>query len=187
MAKLTNQQYRNLKDKLSAYTNFSFKKPPMRKNKDGKKVAKDFTPQQKSAITRASNKYIDNIKTEKKGSSTFIPYKKTKKGTRDLYKGVEGKRTNKGIFIPEKNAEIKTVTVRKGKKARKKKILITTPRKSQFDIYFPFNKYILGSLELIEIFVDELQTKLDPTFVSWSFGGTASKKKYMTLKFLICI
>ncbi len=85
------QDYRALKKELNKYHKFSFPMP---------RKGKDFTPQQKTAITKQFNKLRGILENEK--NTTYIKYTKGKK-----YSGADGLRTNKGVIIQAPDATIK--------------------------------------------------------------------------------
>lgn len=126
--------YRDLKKLLNPYHKFSFPTP---------RKGKDFTPQQKSAITRLYRKLqgvlenIDNV--------TFIRYKKGKGN----YRGVDGLRTSKGIFIAEKDVKIKY-------NKKLKKYSSTYKVKKYFFSDFTFPPDIYNNTDFIEMWVDYL-------------------------------
>lgn len=150
--------YRAAKKVLNKYFNFTFKTP---------RKGKDFTPQQKSAITRKLEKIshlLDQSGNVEKGLS-FIPYPKNSK-----LPGVDAIRTNKGIFYKLPGAKAKH-----DKKGKYKIVVEIGERK---DIFFPFPPSVAGSIERIKAYVEELKKKYDPEVIRWSTTGRRESNLY---------
>lgn len=135
--------YRRIKAFLNPYVKFSFPSP---------RGKKDFTPQQKSAITRQLNKYGKMITKVKSGEASFV---KTKiPGTL---------RSNRGSFLPYPKVEIKK-RGRKGKKIR----LIEVRKGKRREIYIPFDKKTINDLDAIQALVEHWRTRLKPDYIRWA-------------------
>lgn len=156
--KIKTTDYRHLKKVLNRYYYFSFGTP---------RKGKDFSPQQKSAITRKLQKIshlIDN-QGEVEHGLTFIPYPKNSK-----LPGVDAIRTNKGLFYKLPGA--KAVRDKKGKY----KIIVKVGQRK--DIFFPFPKHVANSLERIKEFVEALRKKYKPEVIRWSTTGRRESNLY---------
>ena len=135
--------YRRLKKMLNPYVKFSFKTP---------RGGEDFTPQQKSAITRQLNKYGKMITKVKSGEASFI---KTKiPGTLN---------SNRGSFLPYPKVEIK----KRGRKGKKIK-LIEVRKGSRREVYIPFDKKTINDLDAIQVLVEKWRAKLKPDYIRWA-------------------
>lgn len=150
--------YRAAKKVLNQYFNFSFKTP---------RKGKDFTPQQKAAITRKLEKLsglIDKNGNLEKGLS-FIKYPEHSK-----LPGVDAIRTNKGLFYKLPGA--KAVRDKKGKY----KIVVKVGQRK--DIFFPFPPSVAGSIERIKDYVEQLKKKHNPEVIRWSTTGRRESNLY---------
>lgn len=130
------------------------------------RAGKDFTPQQKSAITRKYNKLRGVLDSEEK--NTFIRFKKGMK-----YSGIEGLRTDKGVIVNVPNAKIET------DKDTGKHVVVTKAKKFIIkDYYFP--KSILISTIRIQKFVDYLRAKYGKKLyeIMWLRYGTRASNRY---------
>lgn len=135
--------YRRLKKILNPYVKFSFKTP---------RRGEDFTPQQKSAITRQFNKYGKMIIKVKSGEASFV---KTKiPGTL---------RSNKGSFLPYPKVEIK-----KRGRAGKKIKLIEVRKGRRREVYIPFDKKTINDLDAIQALVEQWRRRLKPDYIRWA-------------------
>lgn len=135
----------------------------------------DFTPAQKSAITRAYNKYFGQIALVNDGIKSFIPYPK-KKNKRNLLKNVDGIRTNKGIFYKYPGAKPQ-VKVEDGKKITR----IVIRYKKLREIFIPFPLHIMHSMELILDFVELMLRKYSynpPDYILWSVYGNRGAENF---------
>lgn len=146
--------YRELKKRLSKIHNFSFNLPP--KNKK-------LLPQQKSAITRAAKKYLDPLKRVDDQKYSFIA---KKKGV-NMDKIPHTIKTNKGVFYPKPGAEIVFNKV----KGKKKQASIILKYKSIRERYFPFPLEIRGNFELMSMYVDALREQYKPDYIMWAIYG----------------
>jgi len=142
--------YRRAKIMLNKVHNFSFKMP---------RKGKDFTPQQKSAITRKFNQYADLIKATANEKASFISTKKFKKSE---VENIEGIKTNKGIFFKYPNAEIKK---------DKNQIIVKTSFGKRREIYLPFPKTTAKFMDRITAFVERNSKQYAPDYVRWSVNG----------------
>lgn len=147
--------YRDMKLLLNSYHKFSFPMP---------KKGRDFTPQQKSAITRKYREYVDLINAVKKDEMTFLKYKKHSK-----LKGVDGIRTSKGVFYKYPGAEIHTV---------KNKPVVVIKYKKLREVFVPFPENIVFDIDAIKIFADIIVPLLKPDYVMWSVNGFRGIQKY---------
>lgn len=151
--------YRLLKKYLNQYHEFSFKMP---------RKGKDFTPQQKAAITRKYNQIGRAIKAERTERASFIPYPKGSK-----LPHIEGIKTNKGIFYKTPGAKAKVV-----KKGKKKQYIIQVEFGKRKDIFYPFPPHVINDPDQIKEFVRELVKKYKPKTVHLSVYGWRTKPRY---------
>jgi hypothetical protein len=161
---MTNQEYRRLYKGLRAFFDFSFKLPY---------YTKEFTPQQKAAITRKFSRvspYIDDNFKVKTDEVTFLKYPK-----RSRLPGVDGVRTNKGIIYKWPKAQVKKSKVEKNQwrvivrpKVRKGAMLM----EKRVDIFIPFPKKILHDIKAIELFVRQIKEKYAPVGIQWGYEGS---------------
>lgn len=146
------KDYRALKKFLNKYHKFSFEMP--RKNKD-------FSPQQKSAITKQLNKVKKLNDSVVKETAGFLPLsKKELKNLPENFDYLE--KTNKGVFTKFANPE-KTKD-KKGNLTFKTKIGVRVEK------FFPFPTD-LNTMEKIRIYVNKLIKKYKPDYVRWSVKG----------------
>lgn len=163
----TESSYRALKKKLNKYHKFTFDLPPK---------GKQLTPQQKSAITRIANKlenYIYRVSTEK---ASYIPKPKGY----SLKEIPQALHTNKGIFYPSPGAQL----VLKKPRGKKKKTLHFEVRfKQLIEKYFPFPVRVLGNMEKIQLYVDQLIKKYKPEYVMWAVNTFQGRVRYSPERF----
>jgi len=152
--------YRALKKRLNGYHKFSFNLPPK-----GKKL----TPQQKSAITRQAQKILPTIKRVEKDKASFI---KKPKGV-SLKNLPQELKTNKGIFYPTPGAKLEIK-----KKGKRLKSQLVIKYKKLYEKYFQFPQDILGNMELIEIFVADLEKKFKPEYIMMAINAFMGKVRY---------
>lgn len=160
MTKIKNTfNYRLIKKYLSKYFHFSFRAKPN----------KDFTPQQKSAITRKYLKiipYIDNNFNPNTEEVTFLKYPK---GSR--LPGVDGVRVDTGLFYKWPQAKLA-----RSKKEKNKWLVVVNPKikrgqqliQKRRDVFFPFPKSIRDDILKIKRYVDVLVEKYRPHSIMWS-------------------
>jgi hypothetical protein len=146
--------YRLAKKQLNKYHKFSFKMPPK---------GKDFTPQQKAAITRKAMQLAEYIERERSQKNTFIPYPK-----KDKMRDVSGVRTNKGIFFPSAGAKVSYKKV-KGKK--KKERVINIAFGMERETFYPIPKKIRGDSQKILAFAKSLAAKKGVNSVAFSIDN----------------
>lgn len=151
--------YRHLKKQLNKYHKFSFTMP---------RKGKDFTPQQKAAITRQFNKLQTGIKAEYQERATFIKYPK---GSRLPH--IEGIRTNTGIFYKSPGAKVTTIRER-----GKKKYVVKVEYKKRRDMFIPFPPHIINDPEQIKEYVLMLVKKYKPKSTHLSVYGYRTKPRY---------
>lgn len=156
------KHYRTLKKKLNQYHQFSFSMPPKGKN---------FTPQQKAAITKAANKLEGYIYRVGKEKASFI---KKPKGY-SLKEVPQALHTNKGIFYPSPGAKIE---YKKVKGQKKKKAVFVVRFKEVVEKYFPFPSDIIGNMEKIRAYVEKLNRKYKPEYILWAVNGFMGKVRY---------
>lgn len=155
--------YRAAKKVLNQYFDFTFKTP---------RKGKEFTPQQKAAITRKLEKLsglIDKSGNLEKGLS-FIKYPEHSK-----LPGVDAIRTNKGLFYKLPGA--KAVRDKKGKY----KIVVKVGQRK--DIFFPFPPSVAGSIERIKDYVEQLKKKYKPELIRWSKTNRRESNLYAPERF----
>ena len=150
-AKKKNFDYRRAKKMLNRYHKFSFKTPSK---------SKDFSPQQKAAITRQMKRLGDQLSKIQSGDHKFIPGKKL----------VDGIVTNKGTILPYPKAEVK--------KQKKYKTYKITPVWTSFgkrrEVFLPFPKRVAASMELIKKFVEHFMKIYKPDYVRWAVKNMRS-------------
>ena len=156
--------YRDLKKLLNRFHKFSFKTPIK---------GKDFTPQQKSAITRQFMKLQDVIKDNIKERNTFIQYPKHSK-----LKDVDGIRTNKGIFYKYPGARVAVV---------KGKTVLKVYYKDMKETFLPFPPGIGNNLEIVKIWVAKMEQLLKPDYITWSVNGYRGQGAYEPEQFELYI
>lgn len=144
--------YRLLKKMLNPYVKFSFKSP---------RKGRDFSPQQKAAISRQYNKIGKLLVALQNGEASFIRGKRIP-GTLS---------TRKGSFILYPNA--------KTRKPKGEKItLVETRFGKRREIYVPFPKNILDNLDKIQVFVEKWRRKIKPDYIRWATPGQRSSHVY---------
>lgn len=166
--------YRQLYKELRKYFEFSFKLPQHKK---------DFSPQQKSAITRKYTKiypYIDGNFKPDLTEITYLKYPKTSTGFNRL-KGVDGIRTDFGLFYKWPQAQLKKSKIEKNRwlvvvnpKIKKGQRLVQKRR----DIFFPFPDSIKGDINRIQSYVERLKEKYHPHDIMWAVHGQRERTRY---------
>lgn len=167
--KSTNYNYRALKKALSKYFKFSFKTP----------VKKDFTPQQKSAITRKYLKiapYIDGNFNPLIEEISFLKYPKGGK-----LPHVDGIRTDVGLFYKWPQAELK-----KSKLEKNKWLVVVNPKiprgakmiQKRRDVFFPFPNSVMDDINKIRAYVDRLASKYKPHDIAWAIEDKRARVMY---------
>lgn len=135
--------YRRLKKKLTPYFNFSFRMP---------RKGKDFTPQQKSRLTRANNQFESAINQVRRGRYSFV---KTTSKTKQLSKNF--KKTNKGFFVPEGGAtvveKIETRTDSLGRKRKVKVAHVKTMFRKRKTVFIPLPEYVYDDINNLPYFM----------------------------------
>jgi hypothetical protein len=122
---------------------------------------KDFTPQQKAAITKQYNKIKDLTKSVAKEKAGFL--KLSPKELKNLPENFDYvAKTNLGIFT--KFATPKKVKNKKGELIVETKIGVRVER------FFPFDK-TLNTMQKIGDYVKILQKKYKPDYIRWSVNG----------------
>jgi hypothetical protein len=160
--------YRELKKTLNKYQSFSFKMPPK---------GKDFTPQQKSALTRTAKKIKSLINDN---DVSFIKYPKGSK-----LPHVDGVRTTDGIFYKFPDAKVEySKTTKKFQvvvrpKSRGKKILGSRQKR----ILFTFPPSVINNPQAITKFIDALRAKFPTSGISWSTPNKRASAIYDESRF----
>lgn len=153
--------YRILKKRLNQYHKFSFKMP---------RKGKDFSPQQKAAITRVYNKLHEKMRDVLNDRQSFIPYPKGSK-----LPLIDGVRTNKGIFYKYPGAQLKVLK----KTKKRKKYTVKTVFRSIKEVFIPFEDYsVMNNIDDIRKFVDEKALKFKPDYIMWSVYGYKGMTRY---------
>ena len=155
MAKRKNFDYRQAKKILNSYHKFSFEMP---------RKGKDFTPQQKSAITRVFNRIGDAIMRVQEGEYKFIKGEKLK----------DGMNTNKGTIFHYPKAEVKKDIKYKRYKVKPIKIGFGVRR----EMLFIFPKPVSQSIERIKNFVAYLEKKYKPDYIRWAYKNMRTSEVY---------
>lgn len=143
------KNYRDIKKRLNKFTDFSFKMP---------RKGKDFTPQQKAALTRAWSKHAKDVRKVEAGQAIFKP---TTKYTRDTL-GKNYHHTNKGIFVPRANE----VNIKK----KNGKRILEIKRNRGKDIYIKWN---VEEFPIFDDFIKMVWKEYKPDAVAKSIGGRA--------------
>lgn len=144
--------YRRLKKMLNPYVKFSFKTP---------RKGKDFSPQQKAAISRQFNKIGKMLVAVSNDEATFL------RGNR-----IAGTlQTKKGSFIQYPAAKVRKP---KGEKIT----LVETRFGKRREIYIPFPKTIIDNLDKIQEFVEKWRQKIKPHYIRWATLGQRASHVY---------
>lgn len=162
--------YRAIYKMLKKYFDFSFKIPHHKK---------DFTSQQKSAITRKYLKvipYLDSNWAINKEEVTFLKYPKNSK-----LPGVDGIRTKSGLIYKWPQAKLA-----KSKIEQNKWLVVVNPKikkgaqmvQKRRDIFFPFPKSIRDDILKIQRYVDMLVEKYKPHSIMWSAASKRERVSY---------
>ncbi len=157
MAKIN---YRALKKRLNKYHKFSFPTP---------RKGKDFTPQQKAAISRLHNKIYPALKSVNKETNGWLPIKRAdlkKLGPNFDYRV----KTNKGVFTKFPNPVLY-------KNKSGKKLYVGTTFLRRKEIYFPFPEGVVLMWQ-IEEYVDGLVATHKPDYIRWSVNGYRGSALY---------
>lgn len=162
--------YVRLKKYLSHYHKFTFKNP---------RKGKDFTPQQKSAITRQFNKLAEVIEKTRLEKSSFINTQKLKKSQIPKNDGIK---TNKGFFFKYPYSSIKDVSLKKGEP--KVKMIVTdfrlvkyskffqgTKTSNVLQIYIAIPEYIKTSMDAVADYVESLKNYYNPNYIMLNAEG----------------
>lgn len=157
--------YRDIKKLLNRYHQFSFAMP---------RKGQSFTPQQKSAITRKFNEYKNLIRRDLKGDGTFIPYPKGSK-----LRGLDGERTNRGIFYKYPGAELKRIG--------RNKYQVQIKYKKLREVFIPFPDDIKFNLDLIKLFVEGMTNRYKPDYILWSVNGFRGRTQYIPETFQLYV
>jgi hypothetical protein len=157
MAKKTD--YRALKNELNKYFKFSFPMP---------RKGKEFTPQQKSAITRKARKIAPFF--ERDGSlSTKVSFIKYPKKSKLTY--IDGVRTDHGIFYKHPGAKVK-------KEKNKRRYRLQINYGIVKEKFYPFPQSVGNSMAKIKKFVEDLEEKLKPDYIRWSKENQRASQRY---------
>lgn len=160
--------YRALKKVLNRYYDFTFKTP---------RSGKDFTPQQKSAISRKWKKIVPYIQGDgsiDKDEVSFLRYPEHSK-----LPHIDGVRTDRGIIYKFPQAELKKT--RDGKT-----VVVVNPKikkgltmvQKRRDIFFPFPPSVQKDIRKIEKWVDQLKEKYGPHDIMWGYSGKRERTRY---------
>lgn len=157
--------YRALKKALNPYFNFTFEMP---------KKGRDFTPQQKSSLTRKYKKlseYLDRDGQLKTDEISFIKYPKGSN-----LPGIDGVKLGKGIIYKFPGAKVIREKTKRGKKTNR--FTVSVHWGDRRERFFPFPKSVIGNLEKIKEFVAALVKKHRPYVVRWSTHGRRAGQRY---------
>ena len=156
---MSNLDYRHLKKRLNKYHNFSFKMP---------RKGVDFTPQQKSAISRVFNRLKPALKSLAKETNGYLPL--TKSQLKKLGPNFDYRvKTNKGVFTKFANPKLY--------KSKKLGLSVGAEFGLRREIFFPFPLTVI-TMDDIKEYVDELMRVHDPDYVRWSVNGYAGSALY---------
>lgn len=147
--------YRALKLALNPYHKFSFKMP---------RKGRDFSPQQKSAITRKWKKLHNVIEGVEEGKISYIKYSPKRKISRQLKQSLN--HTNRGVFIAVRNA---TVTP---------KGFIKSEFMDRREIFLPLPKEIYQNPSLIPDWLKQLHEKYFPATIMVSMKDRRGRVAY---------
>lgn len=165
MAKKTTD-YNKMREVVKDYHRFSFRK---RKNEN-------YTPQQKSAISRAYFRLSDYINQVQSNRASFI------RGPRSRIRKLDGIKTNKGLFYKYPGARLVKAKIGKGKR---KIYVIRTKYKQRREIFFPFPRNILHDIQRIIIYVERLVSLYKPDYILWSVNGFRGGTPYIPEQFFL--
>lgn len=155
--------YRRLKKQLNQFHKFSFGMPPK---------GKQFSPQQKSAITRKYNELKTMLKrTLVKETASFIPVNYKKIPKRKI-KELEGVVTNKGIFFKYPNAKIK-------KDRKTGKLFVSAQFGKRRELFIPFPDEVKYDFDAIVDYVEKLEERYKPDYIRWSVYGNMASTLYV--------
>lgn len=171
MTKKNNKKinYRQLKKELNQYHNFSFKMP---------RKGKDFSGHQKAAITirykLLTGQYLKRqrtnlLKSVNNNKISFIRYPK-----RSKLPGVDGYRTNKGIFYKFPGAKTKIKKVG----GRKKHIIEINFMQIKGEEFIPFPPKIINDPLQIDAFIQILIRRYKPKNVRLAINGGRGSHMY---------
>lgn len=160
--------YRALKKVLNRYYDFTFKSP---------RTNKDFSPQQKAAITRKWKKifpYLERDGSIDKDEVSFLRYPEKSK-----LPHIDGVRTDRGIIYKFPQAQLKKT--RDGKT-----VVVVNPKikkgltmvQKRRDIFFPFPPSVQTDIRKIEKWVDKLKEKYGPHDIMWGYSGKRERTRY---------
>jgi hypothetical protein len=175
--------YFALKKALSKFYDFKFRAPV-------KSRGKNFSPQQKSTITRRYNKIKQFLNDDFSVDIKHISWIKYPPKSR--LANVDGVRTHKGIFYKHKNSVAKQLKNKKGLPSGKWVVLVNPKvdfgtyevvQEERRDVFIPFPKGIRHDLEKIKKYVDRWVERLRPAEVMWSYKDTKSKVQFDPTKF----
>lgn len=155
--------YASIKRLLDPYHNFSFRN------------TRNFSSQQKSAITRVYRKLLPFLKKINNEKISFIPYPKIKK--RQL-PDIDAFYTNKGIFYKFPGAKLKQLHTGE--------LVVTIHYKKLREVFVPIPESIRGNMELVEIYIEGKQReyKPKPDYTRWSINGYAASTMWVGGTFL---
>lgn len=166
--------YRQIFKALRKFFDFSFKIPHYKK---------DFTPQQKSSITRKYKKllpYLTNQLTIDTDEVTYLKYPQRS----NKLKNIDGIRLDHGMIYKWPQArliksplEFNTYFVEINPKKRYDKKRLTMRQKFR-DVFIPFPAQILNDLNKIRAFVRYVAEKFHPHEVMWSIKDKRERDKY---------
>lgn len=140
---------------LNPYHKFSFTMP---------RKGRDFTPQQKSAITRKWKQLRTVIESHQEKDTTFIKYKKGRPIAKDTKRALT--HSNKGVFIPVKNAKVTP----KGN--------ISSVFYEKREIFLPLPKAIYENPSLIPQWLEQLHEKYFPATIMLSMRDRRGRSMY---------
>lgn len=156
----TNFNYRAIKKALARYFKFTFKTPHK---------SRDFTPQQKASITRKYLKilpYVDGNLNPLTDEVTFLKYPRGHK-----LPGVDGIRTDTGLFYKWPQAELK-----KSKLQKNRWLVVVNPKiqrgakimQKRRDVFFPFPPSVMYDIRKLRVYVEKLKEKYRPHDIMWA-------------------
>ena len=135
---------------------------------------RDFTPQQKAALTRKANQLGDVIKSVRGDRASFVNYPKKSK-----LPGVDGIRTNKGVFFKFPGAKAVKIKITDANGRTRQKYSVATSFKKMRELLIPFPKSILGNMDLIIEFVQDQESIYKPDYIMWSVNGNKARHRYV--------
>ena len=133
---------------------------------------RDFTPAQKGVITKAFRRNSEDLIAVKENRGSFIPYPKGSK-----LPGVDGSRTNKGIFFKFPGGQLVTAKIPDSRGRLRKKYVVQTKFKKVNEVLIPFPEYVKRDMDGILHFIKSMEQLYKPDYVMWNVNGTKGRRR----------